>query len=216
MSLFRVLLVEDEPWVRQGVAQLLDDAPAGSTIAAACSSAEEALVQVKAGLTFDVALVDVGLPGMSGIELIRSLRRSGVEGVAVVFTVFDDPNTILDALRAGARGYLLKSTPFPRLRAALLEAMEGGAPMTPSIARLLVEQVAAAGAPEPGDDARALTRREREVLALLTKGLTYADVARALGLGLGTVQSHVKSIYGKLEVASKAEAAAVATRLGMA
>jgi DNA-binding NarL/FixJ family response regulator len=210
-----VLLVEDEPWIRESVAGVLDAPAAGLELAAACGSAEQALEQLRGGLAADAALVDIGLPGASGIELVGALRARWPAVVSVMFTVFDDAPTVLRALRAGARGYLLKSTPLPRLRDGLVEALDGGAPMTPAIARLVVDELAGAR-PSPSGEADGLTPRERDVLQLLAKGLTYGEVATALGIAIGTVQSYVKTIYAKLHVASKAEAASLATRLGLA
>jgi DNA-binding NarL/FixJ family response regulator len=215
MSPHRLLLVEDEPWLREDLTKLLDAPGTGLEVAAACASAEEALALGSAGLAFDAALVDVGLPGLSGVELVRALRRARPEVTCVVFTVFDDARTIVDAFKAGARGYLLKSTPLPRLRASLLEAIEGGAPMTPSVARLVVAELASPTPPVAHEDQDSLSPRQRDVLGLLAKGLTYAEIARSLGLALSTVQTHVRAIYEKLEITSKAEAAVFATRTGM-
>lgn len=212
----RVLLVEDQGWLLEDLSRLLGGGDGSLEVAAACESGEAALDAMERGATFDLALVDLGLPGISGVELIRSIRRLRPDAVSVAFTIFDDNATVFDALRAGARGYLLKSTPPSGLRPALLEAAEGGAPMTPSIARRVVELVAkspdrhAESVPAPS-----LTARERDVLSLLAKGHTYQDAATALDIRLTTVQTHVKSIYSKLEVASKAEAVAVALRLGL-
>lgn len=210
----RLLLIEDDGWLREELKRLFSTASPPWQLLAACATGEGALEHVAAGKHYDVALVDLGLPGLRGVQLIRALRRLHPAGLIVVFTIFDDPPTVVDALRSGACGYLLKSTPPAKLPDALREAMSGGAPMTPSIARVLVNQLAGV-LPPPSDEASSLTPRERDVLGLLAKGLTYADVARGLGISLGTVQSHVRSIYGKLEIASKAEAAAVATRLGL-
>lgn len=211
----RVLLVEDEPWVREDVAALLEAPAAGFTVAAACATAEDAIHALREGLQVDLALVDLGLPGASGVEVIRALRRRCPEAVAVAFTVFDDERSVFAALKAGARGYLLKTTPLDRLREALLDAATGGAPMSPGIARLVVESMEQQAPDEP-EDGPALTPRELEVLSLLTRGHTYSDTAMALGISLGTVQTHVRNIYGKLAVASKAEATAAALRRGLA
>lgn len=210
-----LLLVEDESWIREDVASLLDVPGGAFRVVAAFGTGEEAIRAVQNGLQVELALVDLGLPGVSGVEVIRALRRACPEAAAVAFTVFDDERSVFAALKAGARGYLLKTTPFDRLREALLDAATGGAPMSPGIARLVVESMEQP-APEEVDEAASLTPREREVLSFLTRGHTYADTASALGIALGTVQTHVRSIYGKLEVASKAEATATALRRGLA
>lgn len=211
----RVLLVEDESWIREDVASLLDVPGGPFRVIASFGTGEEAIRAVQHGLQVELALVDLGLPGISGVEVIRALRRACPEAAAVAFTVFDDERSVFAALKAGARGYLLKTTPFDRLREALLDAATGGAPMSPGIARLVVESMEQP-APAEVDEAASLTPREREVLSFLTRGHTYADTASALGIALGTVQTHVRSIYGKLEVASKAEATATALRRGLA
>jgi DNA-binding NarL/FixJ family response regulator len=196
----RLLIVEDDLWVRRGLASAL----AGVELAA-CGTGGEALAHPGA---FDVALVDIGLPDMSGTTVIAALRQRGC--VPVAFTVFDDAKTVLTALRAGARGYILKSTPTERILPQLREALDGGMPLSPAVASLVVETMLSTGESE-----RRLTDRETELLALLARGATYAQCASALGIGIGTVQSYVKNIYGKLDVSSKAEAAVAAVRLGL-
>ena len=128
----------------------------------------------------------------------------------MVFAVFEDTDSLFDALRAGACGYILKQTPLSDIRTALLEAMAGGAPMSPSIARRVVASFARTATPESN-----LSKREREILTLLAGGHTYSDIANALQMGLGTVQSDVRTVYAKLQICSKAEAAAIAVRLGL-
>lgn len=206
----RVLVVEDDPWVRSSVLAALgaDDRVASQ----AFGTVAEALRALDGGVACDVALVDLGLPDGSGLDVLRRLARDRPDAASVAFTVFDDEETVLSALRAGARGYLLKSTPVGDLPGLLREAQGGGAPMTPVVARLVLD--ALVPAPQPGDEGP-LSPREREVLRLLARGHTYAAAGQALGIGLGTVQGHVKSIYHKLQVASKAEAALAAARLGL-
>jgi DNA-binding NarL/FixJ family response regulator len=170
---------------------------------------QEAL-QLISGAPPDVALVDLGLPDVSGVVVIAALRRGAPRCVPLAFTVFDDAPTILAALRAGARGYLLKGTPSDRIVPLIREALAGGLPLSPSVASLLVANML-----EPRATEQSLTERETELLALLARGTTYAACASVLGIGVGTVQSYVKSIYGKLEVSSKAEAAVAAVRLGL-
>lgn len=198
----RLLIVEDDPWVRQGLAAVLADVETVS-----CETGREALALVE-GAPFDAAIVDIGLPDISGTTVISALRRRG--SVPVAFTVFDDARTVLTALRAGARGYILKSTPSERIMPLIREALDGGMPLSPAVASLVVETMLATTETE-----RRLTERETELLALLARGATYAQCASALGIGVGTVQGYVKTIYGKLDVSSKAEAAVAAVRLGL-
>jgi DNA-binding NarL/FixJ family response regulator len=208
----RILILEDEAWMREDISRVLAG-DGGFLVVASCATGAEAVRYAKGGVEFDAAIVDLGLPDIPGHDVIRALRRARPASPCVAFTVLDDPPGVLAAIRAGARGYLLKSTPIERLVPALREALEGGAPMTPVIARLVLDDIART--PDTAD-ASALTRRERDVLAMLAKGLTYANIAIGLGIGIGTVQGHVKAVYGKLEVASKAEAAVIATKLGLA
>ena len=217
----RIVIVEDVPWIRQSAEELLSSG--GFDVVGAFDSVRAALDALGAGLVTDSALVDLHLPDGSGIDVIHAFRRLCPSAVVVAFTVLDDAATIVAALRAGARGYLLKSTAPACLAPLVREALDGGAPMSAPVARLVVDALAVASAPAPispelaaeAETVTRLTPREKEVLVLLAKGLSYADVARVLGVGLGTIQGYVKTVYAKLEVTSKAEAAAVAARLGM-
>lgn len=231
----RILIVEDNPWIRQSAEEMLTAPEVGFEVAATFEAVTPAIEALRAGLAVDAALVDLGLPDGSGVSVIRALRELRPEAAVVAFTVIDEPQTIFEALRAGARGYLLKSTAPHRLVPLMQEALDGGAPMSAPVARLVVDSFRAgsaapaaspgaspatetASAPDVPAEAAAysrLTPRERDLLVLLAKGLSYPDAARVLGVGLGTVQGYVKSVYAKLEVASKAEAAIVASRLGL-
>lgn len=160
--------------------------------------------------TFTAAIVDVELPDVHGAHAIRAIRRALPGCPVLVLTRSARPEDVLEALRAGACGYLLKPVEPQRVVEAVGEALAGGAPLEPRIARLVVDSFV-----RFDDELDVLTLREREVLGLLAKGHLYADVADSLSIRLGTVQAHVKSIYSKLEVSSKAEAAAIAARLGL-
>ncbi len=183
----------------------------------------------------DVVLIDLGLPDLPGAELARRLIAIDRPPEVVVLTAHGERSMALEALRAGACGYLLKGSPS-ELPAAVRIAAAGGSIIAPAIARFLLDEVriyrrtgdasgvslgefARGEASNNAGDAEGrtpLTKREREVLALLAKGMTYEETARMLGISLGTIQSHVKSLYRKLEVTSKAEAAAEAVRRGLA
>ncbi len=205
-----LFVVEDEPRLAASLLEVLSHVPE-LTVAAVTTDVRSAIKQLKSGSTFDVALVDLGLPDGSGVEVVAAMRRLRPSAVPLAFTVFDDAPTVFQAIWAGARGYVLKSTPAARLVEMIREAHSGGAPMTPSIARLVVEKLAA----ERTNDASRLSPREREVLVLLAKGVSYPGIAEMLGIGLGTVQGHVKRIYEKLEISSKAEAATLAAKWGL-
>lgn len=232
----RVAIVEDDPFQRALAVDLLGEA-ADVTVVGAHDTGETALAALSGGDVADVVIVDLCLPGMGGAELTRRLRALAKPPEVVVLTAHGDRAQALEALKAGASGYLLKGTPGDLLNAVRVAA-SGGAAIAPGIARFLLDEVqvphpvpgreavplrALGGAPgEPldyppaGSGRSSLTRREREVLVLLAKGVTYEDAARVLGISLGTIQSHVKRLYRKLEVSSKAEAAAEAVRRGLA
>lgn len=216
-----VLVVEDDPTERGRLAA----AVTGSqhlVLGASVATRDEACAWIRGGGAPDVALVDLG---PSGLEVIASLAARGVP--VLVVTGEDDPETVLSALSAGAVGHLLENVDELTVEDALRSAAAGGAPMTPRVARHVLDAWLGRGRPradtlDPRVDPRVaqknvdtLTNREREVLVLLARGMTYADVAQTLGIGHGTVQSYVKNVYGKLQVSSKAEAAALATRLGL-
>jgi DNA-binding NarL/FixJ family response regulator len=207
----RVLHVEDIAQVRRGIAVLLGKQP-GLSLVGSAATAGEAIELIENGLDIDLALVDLGLPDRSGLDVIRVLRRKQPAAVALAFTIFDDAQQITEALQAGARGYLLKHTPPDRLLAALSDAVEGGAPMTPSVARKVVESFRTAEA-DAGE--AALTPRELEVLERLVQGHSYAKVAQDLRVSVNTIQSHVRAVYSKLEVNSKAEMTLKAIRKGL-
>jgi len=202
------MLVEDEAPVRTGLAALLDR-DRGYVVVAACANVHEARAVVARGVEIDVALVDLRLPDGSGLELIAEIAQAQPRAHILVLTKFADPEEIVAAMRAGAVGYLLKHTTRGRILQALDEAVVGGAPMSPEIARKLVESLRPRAAL---DDDSGLTAREHEVLVLLARGARYSDIAVTLGVGEGTVQTHVKSIYKKLRVTSKAAATREALR----
>ncbi len=236
----RVAIVEDDPFQRALAADLLGEAN-DLEVVGAFDTGEAALDAVAAGTAADVMIVDLCLPGIAGAEVTRRLRALPAPPEVVVLTAHGDRAQALEALKAGASGYLLKGAPGDLLGAVRLAAT-GGAAIAPAIARYLLDEVqvphpvsgreavplrALGGAAdsrdfggttsEPlGPGRPSLTRREREVLVLLAKGVTYEDAARVLGISLGTIQSHVKRLYRKLEVSSKAEAAAEAVRRGLA
>jgi DNA-binding NarL/FixJ family response regulator len=241
----RVAIVEDDPFQRTLAADLLGEAP-DVRVVGAHDSGEAALAALGDGAAADVAIVDLCLPGIGGAEVTRRLRALPHPIEVVVLTAHGERGQALEALKAGASGYLLKGNPG-ELLGAVRVAAAGGAAIAPAIARYLLDEVrvphpgpgrqsvplrALGGAPaeaqefslpplpsadpSAGDGRPALTRREREVLVLLAKGVTYEDAARVLGISLGTIQSHVKRLYRKLEVSSKAEAAAEAVRRGIA
>jgi DNA-binding NarL/FixJ family response regulator len=204
----KVLLVEDQRDVREGLSVLINGSP-GFRCLAAFRTMEEALRAVDKELP-DVVLTDVGLPGMSGIEGTRILKRTHPELPVVALTVYDDDEDVFSALCAGATGYLLKNTPPAKLLESLKEVVSGGAPMSPEIA-LRVIRLFREFSPPPRASYR-LTQQEVELLKLIVKGHTYKTAATELGISVSTVSFHLQNIYNKLQVHSKSEAVAKALR----
>ncbi len=200
----RVALVDDDPVLRSALAAEVEAAEGMSLVGAASSYAEGRALIGAGG--FDVLLVDLGLPDGSGLDLIGLEARADRGADIIVITQFADQKKVLDSIRAGARGYLLKDRSGPGCVEAIAEIRRGGSPISPIIARQLVTELgrsnddAAPGPPSP------LTEREHEVLAILARGFSYRECAELLMVSANTIGFHVKSIYRKLEVNSRAEA----------
>jgi len=153
----------------------------------------------------DVALVDINLPGMSGIECVAQLKAQLPWLQIIMLTTYTETDLIFNSLRAGASGYLLKNRPAEELIQAVQQVRAGGAPMTMQIARKLVDYFHQA--PAPASDLERLTKREQEILALLSKGFLYKEISDQLDISVTTVRTHLKHIYEKLHVQSRTEAA---------
>jgi DNA-binding NarL/FixJ family response regulator len=202
--LIKVAILEDHaPW-RRTLETLLSGTP-GFRCVCACGTAEELLRQIAAAKP-DVVLVDLELPGASGADCIRRLKAESPNLGLLVITNFADTDHIFRAIRAGACGYVLKRTPPAKILEAIEEVHSGGAPMTPQIARLVLESLHDPTPPGPPDEK--LTDREVEVLQLAQKGLRYRQIADALGISHDTVRAHFRNIYRKLHVRSRFEAVA--------
>lgn len=198
---YRIGIVEDLPNIRQHLTQVIALAE-DMELACAYRSAEEAFPAItEQGL--DAVISDIGLPGANGIELLRKLRPFMPRTQFMVFTVLDDDLRVFEALKAGANGYLLKSSSAIAILESLRELLSGGAPMSPSVARRLVEHMRPG---KGGGEHEALTPREQHVLDLLAEGMLYKQIALREGLSVGTVKQHIHSIYKKLHVGSKEEA----------
>ncbi len=199
----RVALVEDEPQIRESWSRLIDSFPDFECLCT-CESGEEALRLVPAARP-DVILMDVLLPGISGIECTMRLKELLPETKTIILTALDDDALIFRALEAGADGYLLKRTKPADMRAALLDVLQGGAPMTSAIARRVVESFRR---PSPNrQDALGLSPREEELLEFLSKGYSNKEIADQIKLSVETVRSYLKHIYEKMHVRSRTEAA---------
>ncbi len=203
-----VAIVEDLRDVREGLAVLVNGTP-GFRCAGTYRTMEEALARIDATRP-DVLISDIGLPGMSGTEGIKILRERYPEMPILALTVFDDDDDVFDALCAGACGYLLKNTPPARLLDSVREVHNGGAPMSPSVARRVVALFREFRPPERAPCH--LTPQEKELLKLLVEGHHYKTAADKMGISKNTVAFHLRNIYAKLEVHSKTEAVARALR----
>ncbi len=204
----QLLIVEDHAGFREALSSGL--VAAGFDVAAACATGEQA-VQLAGERSFDAAIVDLGLVGMSGTETIRALRARWPELPVLVLTVFENPADIVGAIEAGAQGYLLKGVPLEELASALTQLSSGLSPISPSVARHLLTTMRERSRPPLPSP---LTVREQDVLELLVRGHSYGDAAKALAISVSTVQTHVRHIYGKLEVSTKAEATFIALKEG--
>ena len=197
----KVVLVEDKPGVRESWAKLIDSLP-GFVCSQTFGSAEEAL-RVIPSTNPDLVLMDIFLLRMSGIECTARLKLQMPKLQILILTAVEDDELVFMALEAGADGYLLKRTKPEDLRAAMLDVLGGGAPMTSEIARRVGESFRRSSKLKP--DVR-LTTREEEVLMLLSKGYSNKEIASQLAISVETVGSHLKHIYEKMHVRSRAEA----------
>lgn len=206
----RILIVEDLSETRRWLGAIARAAFPGCTIAEA--------VSMKAGITqaattaFDIALIDLGLPDGSGLDVLREIRIKHRDAICVVTTVMGDDASIVGALSAGAQGYLLKEQPTDLLTRQLKQTAQGVPALSPSVARRIMDHFSRTGPAAPEDD---LTARERDVLSLIGRGLRNSEAATALGLSENTVASYIKTVYRKLGISSRAEASWHAARMGL-
>ena len=203
-----VVIVEDHREFRESLAFMVN-ATEGYRCTGHFRTMEEAIEKMAANVP-DVVLSDIGLPGMSGIEGVRILKERYPKLLVLMLTVYDDDDRIFDALCAGASGYLLKKTPPARLLDSLKEAVGGGAPMSPEVARRVIALFRDVRPPDRVD--YDLTPHETRLLKLLVEGHNYKTAAAALGVTTATISFHLQRIYEKLQVHSKSEAVAKALR----
>lgn len=206
----QALVIEDLRGAQQWLCSVLGEAFPGIAVSLAATAAD-ARRQLSL-LQPALALVDLNLPDGSGIELLPLVHFANPAGIAVVTTIYDDEPHVFPALRAGAQGYLLKDEPRDSLVRQLRALERGELPLSPPIARMVLRHFAPAGAPA---GAESLTAKQRAVLAALAEGLTVGQAAQRLGIARNTVATHVKHVYAKLSISSRAEAARVAARLGL-
>lgn len=209
LDVIRLLIVEDEPQLRESLRLLLGGEPS-MRVLAACGSAEEALKQLDHEAP-DVVLCDLGLPKMSGIELIRRAQQRLPNLPIMVHTISEDRDAVFAALKAGACGYIVKGASPRELIEALVTLRAGGAPMSPRIARLVVRTFHE----RPSDDEFLLSAKERSVLLGIQDGRSYKEIALDLHISPHTVHSHIKRIYEKLQASDKQDAVMKARRRGI-
>jgi DNA-binding NarL/FixJ family response regulator len=199
-----VVIVEDDAPLREILTTWIREAE-GFSFLGAFPDAESATLAI-AGLSPSVAVVDINLPGLSGIECVRSLKPRIPATQFVMLTVYEDSNHIFDALSGGATGYLIKTTPRETLIAALREVHAGGSPMSSNIARKVVQLLQRPRTKlRPAEQ---LSKRENEVLALLAQGYLYKEIADTIGISFQTVNTYIRRIYEKLHVHSRSQAVA--------
>ncbi|HYE96839.1 MAG TPA: response regulator transcription factor [Rubricoccaceae bacterium] len=216
----RVVTIEDDARYRASLEVLLGHAP-DFALAGAFGSPAAALAALPTdndGDGWDLVLMDLEMPGMNGVEGTRRIKARLPDAKVVVLTVYEERAKIVEAICAGADGYLVKRTPAEQLLAQLRDVVAGGSPLSAGVARTVLDLVRHVGA-VPGNgheaDRLGLTAREQEVLRALVDGLSYKMAADRLGVSLDTVRSHIRGVYGKLQVHSVAEAVGRALREGL-
>ena len=214
-SPLRILLTEDDEPVRERLAAILREWD-GGVLVDVCATMADSLRAIEAE-DIDLLITDLKLPDGNGVEAIRALRRKRPEAEAMVISVLAEEGPVLDAIEAGASGYLLKDADSPDLLEAITELMEGRSPISSRIARVLVRRLGEQpreGEPKPAPPG-VLTAREMDILWGVAKGFTYAELAERLGISRQTVPVHVRNIYRKLEASNRSEAVFEASRLGL-
>jgi DNA-binding NarL/FixJ family response regulator len=207
----KIAIVEDLREIREGLARLINATP-GYRCTGVYASMEEALEKIPNNLP-DLVLSDIGLPGIDGISGIKILKERHPDLLILMLTVYDDNERIFDALCAGACGYLLKKTPWEKLVEALKEAVDGGSPMSPEVARRVINLFREIKPPK--EAAYELTPHEVRLLRMLVEGHSYKSTAAELHVSVNTIKFHLRHIYDKLQVHTKSEAVAKALRHGL-
>lgn len=206
----RLVIIEDNPGMRLRLSVALSE-EAGISVVGAFETAEDTLASL-GPLSPDVMLVDIGLPDLSGVELIQQVRCRMPNIEMIAHTVFDDKSTVFAAIKAGASGYILKGTRLATLVEALHEVREGGAPMSPSIARKVIREFQT---DHSSEDDHLLSHRETEILKEIESGMTYKQIASKFNISPHTVNVHIKNIYQKLQAKDRQDALRSARKKGI-
>jgi len=217
----RVFVVEDQTKILKNQLKLLEGVKDIQIVGTALSG--EAALEEVAKANPDVLLLDLGLPRMSGIDVTRALKASNPKIEILIFTVFDEEEKVLEAVQAGASGYLLKGTPTEKIVEAIKEVSAGGTVIQPNLARRLLRHFRVPDVPgdvpaPPPDlepDLKPLSDREKEILQLIAKGVSNSEAARLLNLSKATIRTHLEHIYRKLEVTNRVEAVTEGIRKGL-
>jgi DNA-binding NarL/FixJ family response regulator len=195
-----IIVVEDLQEIRNGLVQLLkqqDD----FLVLSAFDNSQDAMPEIIASQP-DIVIMDINMPGISGIDCIRKIKDDCPDTQFMIFTIYENDDKIIDALAAGASGYMLKKTSPGKMVEAIKELHQGGSPMSSQIARKVIGYFKET---KPGDNNQ-LTKKENEILLLLSKGFLYKEIAGKLSITMGTVTQHIHHIYEKLHVANRTEA----------
>ncbi|MPS28929.1 response regulator transcription factor [Pigmentiphaga sp.] len=213
----RILLTEDDGPIRERLARIIGEWPEAD-LCAACANLEETLIAIGAN-EIDLLITDINLPDGSGIDAIRFLAKRQPKAEAMVISILADERSVLDAIEAGAAGYLLKDADSIDLLDAIRDVMAGRSPISSRIARVLVRRLAEQGQvasnTENAADKPSLTEREMDILWGIAKGFTYGELADKLAISRQTVPVHIRNIYRKLQATNRSEAVFEASRLGL-
>jgi len=207
----RVLVVDDHPVVRRGLSALIATFP-GFAVAGEATSGEQAVKEVQLASP-DVVVMDLAMPGIGGLEAVRRIAAAAPQVPVLVLTMHEDDDTVLAALRAGARGYLLKGAEQDAIEGALRAVVSGQTVIAPGVAARMLQGTTAPSSAAPAF--RELTVREREVLERMARGWSNAAIAASLGLSPKTVSNHISAVFAKLGVATRSEAIVTAHRRGL-
>lgn len=210
----KVWIVEDHAPFRRALRKVLDAEP-GLACTREFVSCDAMLAELSASEPPDLVLMDVGLPGMSGLEGVRRVRAAVPAALVVILTVFEDDDKVFQAVCAGAAGYLLKTASAQEIAQAVKDALAGGSPMTPRIARRVLEMFSKFAPRTAAESDYGLSEREKEILQWMVGGLIKKEIADKLGLSVHTVDTYLRRIYEKLEVNTRTGAVAKALKEGL-